>query len=77
MPIATWLMPTACRQRTLSGTSWWILPDFSITKCAQVPGFSPRLAAFEANVFHVAEYELLAVKCSTITRAWSFDDAVP
>ena len=70
-------MPTACRQRTFSGTSWWILPDFSITKWAHVPGFSPRLAAFDANVFHVAEYELLAVKWSTITRGCSFDDAVP
>ena len=50
-------------------------PFFSITNCEQVPGFSPRFAAFEANVFHVAEYELLAVKCSTITRGRSVDVA--
>jgi uncharacterized protein (DUF2252 family) len=41
-----------------------------------LPG-GPRFAAFDANVFHVAEYELLAVKWSTITRGCSFDDAVP
>ena len=41
IPIATWFRPTVCRQRTLSGTSWWMRPFFSITKCEHVPGFSP------------------------------------
>ena len=69
IPIAVWLRPTVWRQRHLSATSWRIVPSRSITKCEQTPGRSPNSTsgAFAANVFQAEEYDVVAVKCSTIT----------
>ena len=63
IPIATWLSPTVWRQRRRSGTSWWIVPSRSITKCAQTPGRSPNSTsgALAANVPYALLYVVEAV----------------
>ena len=57
IPIAVQFRPTVWRHMIPSGTSWWIVPSRSMTKCAHSPGSScsSTSGTSGANVLNAAE----------------------